>query len=176
MPLSDKTYIPLITGISIVVPVVVTVLLYVPALRIAGFDPYILPKVNAVINSMVSVLLIAGLAFIKAKNMRAHRLCMLSSIGLSALFLVSYVLYHASAEETRFGGQGIIRPIYFALLISHIVLAAGILPLVLFTAYRALKADYARHKKLARITFPLWLYVSVTGVVVYLLLSPYYPQ
>ena len=104
-----------------------------------------------------------------------HRLCMLSAFVFSSTFLVSYIIYHYCAPETHFGGEGIIRLIYFFLLITHILLAISIVPLTLLTLYRIWKKDIVRHKKIAKWTFPIWLYVSITGVVVYLLISPYYP-
>ncbi|MDX2063305.1 MAG: DUF420 domain-containing protein [Bacteroidia bacterium] len=176
MQWTDKQAVPLIATVSVVIPVVVAVLLYTPTVAVSGFDPYVLPFLNAIINSTVTLLLLAGLYFVKTGRLRAHKICMLASVGLSALFLVSYVVYHGMAQETKFGGEGPVRQLYFFLLISHIVLAAAIVPLVLFTVYRSLAGQFERHKKLARITFPLWLYVTVTGVVVYLMISPYYPQ
>jgi len=139
-----------------------------------GFDKHLFAKINAVLNSMVSVLLLAGLATIKMKKRKIHENIMLTAMVLSILFLVSYICHHLFTGDTKFGGEGSIRLIYFVILITHIILAAVILPFILFTAYRALTGDYQKHKKLARITWPVWLYVSVTGVVVYLLISPYY--
>ncbi len=139
-----------------------------------GFDVHVFALINAIINSMVSILLIAAFIAVKNKNLVAHRNIMLTAIALSALFLVSYVAHHLLSGDTKFGGEGTIRYIYFFILITHIFLAAIILPFILFTAYRSLIGEYAKHKKLARYTFPLWLYVSITGVVVYLMISPYY--
>jgi putative membrane protein len=129
-----------------------------------------LPTVNACLNSLSAVLLTVGFVFIRRRNVAAHRACMLGAFVVSALFLVCYVIYHAFAGSRPFTGQGVIRPIYFALLISHIVLAAFIVPLALTTIYRGLSAQLDRHRRIARWTLPIWLYVSVTGVVVYLLL------
>ena len=139
-----------------------------------GFDKHIFAKINACINSIVSVLLIAGLISIKNKNKEAHKKIMLTAIVLSVLFLISYICHHLFTGETKFGGEGGIRLVYYGILISHIILAAIILPFILFTAYRALIGEYQKHKIIARVTWPIWLYVSVTGVVVYLLISPYY--
>lgn len=139
-----------------------------------GFDAHIFAKVNAVINSTVSVLLVFGLYLVKQKKWEAHRNAMFAAIAFSSLFLVSYILHHLFTMDTHFGGQGAIRYFYFPLLISHIILAAVILPFILLTAYRALTADFKAHKKIAKITFPIWLYVSISGVLVYLLISPYY--
>ena len=138
-----------------------------------GFDPHIFAKINAAINSTVSVLLILGLYLVKQRKYEAHRNAMFAAIALSSLFLVSYILHHLFTMDTHFGGQGTIRYFYYPLLISHIILAAVILPFILLTAYRALTADFQAHKKIAKITFPVWLYVSISGVLVYLLISPY---
>lgn len=139
-----------------------------------GFDKHLFAKINAVLNSMVSILLIAGLATIKMKKRKIHENIMLTAMVLSILFLVSYICHHLFTGDTVY--QGAYRSIYLVVLITHIILAAVILPFILFTAYRALTGDYQKHKKLARVTWPVWLYVSVTGVVVYLLISPYYTQ
>jgi putative membrane protein len=139
-----------------------------------GFNVHVFATVNAVINSIVSVLLLAALIALKNKNYRAHRALMISSLVLSVVFLVSYIAHHLLSGNTAFGGTGAIRYFYFFILITHIFLAAVILPFILFTAYRGLVAEFPAHKKLARITWPIWFYVSVTGVVVYLMISPYY--
>ena len=129
-----------------------------------------LPTVNAALNSISAVLLTAGFIFIRRRNVAAHRACMLGAFAVSVLFLVCYVVYHAYAGSRPFTGQGWIRPVYFLLLLSHLVLAALIVPLALTTIYRGLSAQFDRHKRLARWTLPIWLYVSITGVIVYLLL------
>ncbi len=139
-----------------------------------GFDHRIFAKANAVINSLVAVLLVAGLITAKSGRYDTHKKIMLSAMALSLLFLVSYVCHHLFAGETKFGGEGTIRYIYYFILITHIILAAIILPFILFTAYRALISENERHRKLAKITWPIWFYVAVTGPVVYLLISPYY--
>lgn len=139
-----------------------------------GFNVHIFALINAVINSAVSILLIAALVAVKNKSYVLHKKLMLTAIVLSSLFLVSYIGHHLLAGETKFGGTGSLRYIYFFILATHIMLATIILPFILFTAYRALTGEYARHKKLSKYTWPLWLYVSITGVVVYLLISPYY--
>src|SRR5690606_33277930 len=135
---------------------------------------HVFAMINAVINSTVSVLLVAAFAAVKNKNYIRHKNLMLTAMGLSVLFLVSYIAHHLLAGDTSFGGEGMIRYVYFFILITHIFLAAIILPFILFTAYRSLTGEYVKHKKLARYTWPLWLYVSITGVVVYLMISPYY--
>jgi putative membrane protein len=153
-----------------------------------GFDVHIFAKANAVINSMVSVLLIAALIAVKKKNYLLHKKIMLTAMILSILFLVSYITHHLLSGDTHFGdtnhngiteeaekaAAGGIRYVYFAILATHIFLASVILPFILYTAYRGLTADFGKHKKLSRITWPIWLYVSVIGVVVYLMISPYY--
>lgn len=153
-----------------------------------GFDVHIFATINAVINSIVSVLLLAALWSVKQKNYILHKRLMLGAMVLSILFLVSYITHHLLSGDTRFGdtdhdgvlseaeklAAGSTRMVYFVLLLTHIFLAAIILPFILFTAYRAMIAEFPRHKKLARITWPIWFYVSVTGVVVYLMISPYY--
>lgn len=153
-----------------------------------NFDPHIFATINAGINSIVAVLLIAGLLTVKSKNYVAHKKIMLAAISLSVLFLISYVCHHLFSGDTKYGDlnhDGILSPdektlagslryVYYFILITHIPLAGIILPFILFTAYRALSGDYQKHKKLARITWPIWFYVAVTGVVVYLMITPYY--
>lgn len=139
-----------------------------------GFDVHIFAAINAVINSVIAVLLIAALWAVKAKKYLLHKQMMMTALLLSVLFLVSYIAHHLLAGDTKFGGEGAIRTVYYVILITHIFLAAIILPFILFTAYRALTAEYATHKKLAKYTWPLWLYVAITGPVVYWMISPYY--
>ena len=134
------------------------------------FDWLLLPTLNAVLNSASAILLTTGFVFIRRGKVAAHRACMLGAFAVSVLFLASYLVYHYHAGSRPFAGQGWIRPLYFALLISHVVLAAVIVPLALTTIYRGLSAQLDRHKRIARRTLPIWLYVSVTGVIVYLLL------
>lgn len=153
-----------------------------------NFDPHIFAAINAVINSCVAVLLIAGLLAVKSKRYFLHKKIMIAAIILSVFFLISYVCHHLLSGETKFGDlnrdgivsadekiiAGRLRYIYYFILITHIPLAGIILPFILFTAYRALSGNYETHKRLARITWPVWLYVAVTGVAVYLMISPYY--
>ncbi len=139
-----------------------------------GFNVHVFALINAVINSAVSVLLVWALIAVKGKNYELHKKLMLGAMVLSILFLVSYICHHLFAGETKFGGSGTIKGVYYFILLTHIPLAGIILPFILFTAYRGLTGEYADHKKLAKYTWPLWLYVSVTGVLVYLLISPYY--
>jgi putative membrane protein len=135
---------------------------------------YDLPALNAALNSLSGILLAVGYVFIRRKNVSAHKACMLSALGVSVLFLVSYLTYHYHVGSVRFGGQGWIRPVYFAILLTHTVLAAVIVPLALITLYRAFREQFQKHRRIARWTFPLWMYVSVTGVVIYLLLYQVY--
>ncbi len=139
-----------------------------------GFDVHLFAKINAVINSMVTLLLATALVAVKKRKLLLHKRLMLVAMVLSLIFLLSYVCHHLFAGDTKYGGTGPLRYVYFFILITHIFLAAVIMPFVLFTAYRALTGEFSRHMKLARITWPIWFYVSVTGVVVYLLISPYY--
>src|SRR5436190_7887298 len=139
-----------------------------------GFDEHIFAKINAAINSTVYVLLLLALLAVKNKKYLLHKRIMISAIILSCLFLVSYICHHLFTGETKFGGEGNIRYVYYFILGTHIILAAIILPFILFTAYRSMIGEYARHKKLARITWPIWFYVAVTGVLVYFMISPYY--
>lgn len=136
----------------------------------AGPDVSLLPTVNAVLNTISAVLLSVGFVCIRRRNVPAHRACMLGAFTVSVLFLACYLVYHYYAGSRPFTGRGWIRPVYFILLISHILLAAIIVPLALTTIYRGLSAQFDRHKRIARWTLPIWLYVSVTGVIVYLLL------
>jgi putative membrane protein len=139
-----------------------------------GFDKHIFAHFNALINTFVALLLLGGLYAAKQKRFHTHKKLMIWAICLSVLFLVSYICHHLFTEATTYGGTGLIKLVYYFILITHIALAGLILPFILFTAYRALIAEYDKHRKLARITWPLWLYVAVTGVVVYLMISPYY--
>ena len=139
-----------------------------------GFDVHIFAGLNAIINTIIAVLLLVALLAVKRKNYVLHRQLMMIALALSVVFLVSYIAHHLLAGDTKFGGEGLIRPVYFVILITHIFLAAIILPFILFTAYRALTAEYTIHKKLAKITWPIWFYVAVTGPLVYLMISPYY--
>ena len=159
---------------SFVVFVVIVILGRVKLEINADFDVHIFAKVNAIINSFVSFLLLAALIAVKTKNYVVHMRLMLTAMVLSILFLISYIVHHLLAADTKFGGTGTIRYVYYFVLGTHILLAALVLPFILFTAYRGLTADFPSHRKLARITWPVWFYVSVTGVAVYLMISPYY--
>lgn len=139
-----------------------------------GFDVHLFAQANAIINSTVAVLLVAALVAVKTKKYRVHKNLMITAMLLSVLFLISYICHHLFAGETKFGAEGISKTIYYIILFTHIPLAGLILPFILFTAYRALIGEWPQHKKLAKITWPIWFYVAVTGVVVYWMISPYY--
>jgi putative membrane protein len=133
-----------------------------------------LPPIYASINALTAILLVTAVVMIKKGNRTMHENLMNSWIVLSVLFLGMYVTYHMTSDSTPYGGDGVIRTVYFIILISHILLSVGVIPFVLITYVRALSGDYQRHKKIAKWTFPIWLYVAITGVVVYLMISPYY--
>jgi len=165
-------YNKLIISVSVLIPVVVAILFTV---KLPNVEPLsFLPPIYASINAMTALLLISALIAIKNKKRNLHSLLMKFAIGLSLVFLVMYVAYHMTSESTAFGGEGTIRYIYFTILISHILLSITVIPFVLVTYVRAITNDIEAHKKIAKITFPLWLYVAITGVVVYIMISPYY--
>lgn len=170
----DKKAKLLIFTVSFVVFAAVVVLSKVKLEVDLGFDSHVFAFINAIINSIVSVLLVAALISVKNKNYLLHKKIMLAAMALSVLFLVSYIAHHLFNGDTKFGGEGTIKSVYYFILLTHIPLAAIILPFILFTAYRGLISEFGTHKKMARYTFPLWLYVSITGVLVYVLISPYY--
>ena len=161
-----------IIALSVIIPVTVALLFGMP--KVKGYDTSFLPPVYATINGVTAILLIVAVVAIRNGRQLLHERIMKVCIGLSALFLVLYLVYHITNESTSFGGEGVIRFVYFFVLITHILLSIGVIPLVLFTFVRALSRDFKRHRSLARITFPVWLYVAVTGVIVYLMISPYY--
>ena len=172
----EKKFNKFIVIVSILIPVVVAVLFSVK-LKDYGYnvEPLsFLPLIYATINGITAVVLLAGVWAIKNGNRQLHERLMTTAIALSVAFLVMYVAYHMTSDSTKFGGVGIIRYVYFFILLSHILLSIAVIPLVLITYVRALANTFDRHKKIAKITFPIWLYVAVTGVVVYLMISPYY--
>ncbi|RXR20620.1 DUF420 domain-containing protein [Flavobacterium amnicola] len=174
----EKKYNVWIIILSIAIPLVVAVLFKVK-LRDFGFDVKplsFLPPIYATINGITALLLVWAVMAIKKGNRALHERLMKIAIGCSVAFLGMYVAYHMTSEATKYGGEGIMKGIYFFILISHIALSITIIPLVLITYVRALAERFDRHKKIAKITFPLWLYVAVTGVIVYLMISPYYVQ
>lgn len=136
----------------------------------------ILPHVNAALNSTSAILLLSGFSFIRRGRIQAHKICQVLAVGTSTLFLISYLTYHYYHGATRFTGQGLVRPFYFTLLTTHTILAVVIVPLILITLYRASRSDFIKHRRIARWTLPLWLYVSVTGVIVYIMLYHLFPS
>ena len=172
----ETKYNKLITLVSIAIPVVVA-LLFGINLRKMGFDiePLsFLPPIYATINGFTAVLLVAAVIAIKNGKRKLHENLMKIAIACSVAFLVMYVAYHMTSDSTKFGGEGLIKYVYYFILITHIVLSVIIIPLVLTTYVKAWSQQFDKHKKIAKITFPIWLYVAVTGVVVYLMISPYY--
>ena len=167
----DRKYNKLIIVLSVIIPLAVAALFGV---KIDGYDFSFLPPIYATINGMTATVLIVALVAIKKGKMILHKRLMFTCIVLSACFLIMYVLYHMTSDSTPYGGEGPVRYVYFFILITHILLSIAVIPLVLFTFVRALAERFDKHKKLARITFPIWLYVAVTGVVVYMMISPYY--
>ena len=139
-----------------------------------GFDPHFFAMMNAILNSCVTILLVAALVAVKGRKYELHKRLMLLAMALSILFLISYICHHLFTGETRYGGEGNLKTLYYIILFTHIPLAGLILPFILFTAYRGLTADWSAHRKMARITWPIWLYVAITGVIVYVMISPYY--
>jgi putative membrane protein len=174
---NDKLYFRIVMTLSIVVFIAVVVLnrKWLPRPEVMPSFVAFLPQLNAFINGTCSFLLLLSLYFIKQKNIAAHKTTNILTFALSSVFLVSYVMYHYFADETIFPVDNPLRPVYLTILISHIILAALVLPLVLLSFYHGLLMNVQRHKKLVRWTYPIWLYVTVTGVVVYLMISPYYP-
>lgn len=172
--LRDKRANYIIVALSIIVPIVVAILMLLPETG-AAESVRNLPLFHATLNGLTAVSLITGYFFIKNGKMIYHRFCMILAFVLSSTFLISYIIYHFNTGHTAYGGEGIMRPVYFTLLITHIILAIVILPLALLSMYRGLTNQIAKHKRIAKWTFPLWLYVAISGVLVYLLMRPYYP-
>ena len=172
----EKKYKKIITGLSIVIPLAVAALFGVN-LRELGFnvEPLtFLPPIYASINGVTAIVLIAAVIAIKKGNKKLHEQLTTFAIGCSLVFLLLYIGYHMTSDSTKFGGEGAIKYIYYFILLTHIVLSIVIIPFVLTTFMRAKLGNFPQHKKIAKITFPLWLYVAITGVVVYLMISPYY--
>jgi len=174
-PAQNNKFLAIIAVLSVAIPIVVAILLFIPQTgKLGDLDVSFLPHLNGILNSATAICLIVGFFFIRNKNENAHRAMMMSAFVLSSIFLVSYVIYHYQAPPTSFGGEGIIRPVYYFLLVTHIILAAVVVPFVLLAFYYALSKQISKHKKIVKYTFPIWLYVAVTGVLVYLMISPYY--
>lgn len=175
-PINEKLYNRWIIILSIVIPLVVA-LLFSVNLQKLGYDVEplsFLPPIYATINGFTAILLLAAFWAVKNRKLKLHENLMKTAIGCSVLFLLMYVAYHMTSIETKYGGEGALKYIYFFILITHIVLSIAVIPLVLISFVRALSKRFDKHRKIARITFPIWLYVAITGVVVYLMISPYY--
>lgn len=176
MTAEEKKYKGIIWTLSIVIPIVVAILFGVNLQKL-GYDVQplsFLPPIYASINGLTAILLVWAVSAIKKGNIKLHEILMKVCMLCSASFLVMYVAYHMTSVSTPYGGEGFIRTVYFFILISHILLSIIIIPFVLFTFVRGIAGAYERHKRLARITYPMWLYVAVTGVIVYVMISPYY--
>ena len=174
--MNDRLVLPSIGFVSILVVVGVAFILLGRQTYIERSDStLVLPTVNAFLNGTSAILLSVGYIFIRRKKVTSHKICMVTAFGVSCLFLVSYLIHHYQVGSTPFSGEGWIRPVYFTLLVTHICLAALIVPLALTTIYRGLNAQFGKHVKIARWTLPIWLYVSVSGVVVYVMLYQLYP-
>lgn len=171
----DKIAVPAIISLSILVPAVVLVLMYLPErYNIFGAQPGTFPLFHAIINATTAILLLTGYYFMRKREYTLHRNFMISAFGLSVVFLISYVISKISNDPVPYGGDGMLRYVYFFILITHILLSAIIVPLVLFTMYRGLTGQYDKHSRIAKWTFPIWFYVAITGVLVYLFMFPYY--
>jgi putative membrane protein len=178
MKISDSKLRIIIWGITILIPVVVTLLAYLPPLDLApetAAKLYVLPKINAFINGTAFLVLIGAWFAIRSKKVALHKALTSTAVGLSVLFLLSYITFHFTTASTHFCGEESMKMIYFVILITHIILSAAIVPLVLFTYARGFAMEVEKHKKLAHFTWPLWLYVTASGVIVYLMISPCYP-
>ncbi|WP_346880713.1 DUF420 domain-containing protein [uncultured Algibacter sp.] len=170
--LNEKKYNKLIVVLSILIPVVVAVLFGV---KIPNVEPLsFLPPIYATINGITALVLVLAVVQIKKGNRKAHEKLMKTAIFLSVAFLAMYVAYHMTSNSTKFGGVGAIKYVYYFILLTHILLSIIIIPFVLITYVRAITNNIEKHKKIAKITFPLWLYVAITGVIVYVMISPYY--
>jgi putative membrane protein len=174
---NDSLFLVVIGILSIVIPIVVAMLFYIPQTGGLGdLNVSFLPHMNAMLNSATAISLIMGFIFIKNKQQRYHITAMLTAFGLSSIFLISYVIYHYQGTHTLFPGTGLIKVVYLSILLTHILLAIIVVPFVLLAIYFGATKQYIRHKKIARYTFPIWLYVAISGVLVYLMISPYYPK
>ncbi|MGD1843455.1 MAG: DUF420 domain-containing protein [Thermonemataceae bacterium] len=171
---AKESYYKLINILSIAIPVAVAVLLSIRTKLYLGEWTSYLPHLNGIINSITSILLVLGLIAIRKKNVKLHRSLMLASFVLGAIFLIAYIFYHISNPSTSYGGEGLIRYVYFFFLITHILLSIIVVRFVLLALYYAVSKQFTQHKRIVKIAYPVWLYVSITGVIVYLMISPYY--
>ena len=173
----DQIYIPIIIALSVIIPLAVAGLMFLPddmRVSFGGADLRSLPFFHAVLNGSTAILLFVGFVWIKNKKIALHRIAMISAFVLSAVFLVSYVISKLSNPPVPYGGEGWLRPAYFFILISHIILSIPVLPLALLAIYRGITGEYQKHLKIVKWTFPVWMYVAITGVMVYLFMLPYY--
>ncbi|MBF9253874.1 DUF420 domain-containing protein [Pontibacter sp. 172403-2] len=173
-PARERKFLTLIAALSVVIPVLIALLFFIPKDGGAKVDVSFLPPFYASVNFLTAIVLVTGYVNIRRGNIKVHRASMLTAFGLSAVFLVSYVVYHLLGERTLYGGEGLLKYVYYFILLTHIVLAVVIVPLVLLSVYYGITDQLVRHRRISRWTFPIWLYVAVTGVLVYLLISPYY--
>jgi putative membrane protein len=174
-PEVTRNYRPLIIALTVIIYGGVALASYIPGVeQLRQFDLSNLPKLNAFVNSLNFVALIGALLAIKKKNLQLHKRFIYTAIGLTSVFLVSYLTYHLGSESTRYGGEGFLKGVYYFILITHIILAAAIVPIALTAIARGLNMEVERHRKIARWAMPIWLYVSMTGVIVYLMIAPYY--
>ena len=177
MKKQDSFFVPLIILLSIIIPIVVALLMLFPNvfhIESEGIDFSSLPFFHAILNGSTAVLLFIGFILIKNKKTNLHKISMLSAFVLSSVFLLSYVTSKLTNSPVPFGGEGLIRYIYFFILISHIILSIAVLPLALFSIYSGMTGQIEKHKSIVKYTFPVWIYVAITGVLVYFLMSPYY--
>ena len=177
MKKKDSLFVPLIISLSVIIPIVVALLMLFPDvfhIESEAIDFSSLPFFHAILNGSTSVLLFTGFILIKNKKTNLHKISMLSAFTLSSIFLVSYVISKLTNAPVSFQGEGIIRYVYFFILISHILLSILVLPLALFSIYRGITGENDKHKSIVKYTFPIWMYVAITGVLVYVLMSPYY--
>jgi putative membrane protein len=177
MKKQDSFFVPLIISLSIIVPIVVALLMLFPNvfhIESESIDFSSLPFFHAILNGSTAVLLFTGFILIKNKKTNLHKISMLSAFVLSSVFLLSYVTSKLTNAPVPFGGEDLIRYIYFFILISHIILSVLVLPLALFSIYRGMTGEIEKHKSVVKYTFPVWMYVAITGVLVYILMSPYY--
>ena len=177
MKKKDSFFVPLIITLSVMVPIAVAALMIFPDylhIKSENIDFSSLPFFHAILNGCTGILLFTGYVLVKNKNTKAHKFSMMSAFVLSSIFLISYVISELTNAPTPFGGEGSIRYVYFFVLISHIILSVPVLPLALFSIYRGLTGEISKHKKIVKWTFPIWMYVAVTGVMVYIFMVPYY--
>jgi len=177
MKKKDSLFIPLIIGLSISIPIVVALLMLFPTvfhIESESIDFSSLPFFHVILNGSTAILLFTGFILIKNKKTKAHKVAMLTAFVLSAIFLISYVISKLTNDPVPFGGEGMIKYVYFFILISHILLSIPVLPLAMFSIYRGITGEFEKHKSIVKYTFPIWMYVAITGVLVYVFMAPYY--